>query len=73
MFESPEEIFGGERKDKKTSRHVHWGAYMDWMEECRDRVEKTPLLNLKGQLDQVTMQMPVRLEKKIIINSELPL
>ena len=51
-------------KDKKASRHVHWGAYMDWMEECRDSVEKTRLLNLKGQLDQLTMQMPVRLENK---------
>ena len=37
---------------------------MDWMEECRDRVEKTRLLNLKGQLDQLTKQMLVRLEDK---------
>ena len=51
-------------KDKRTSRHVHWGAYMEWMEACRDRVEKTRLLNLKGQLDQVTMHMPMRLENK---------
>ena len=34
------------------------------MEEFWDRVEKPRLLNLKGQLDQVTMQMPVRLENK---------
>ena len=34
------------------------------MEECRDRVEKARLLNLKGQLDQLTKQMPVRLENK---------
>ena len=51
-------------KHKKAARHVHWGVYMDWMEECRDRVEKTWLLNLKDQLDQLTMQMPVRLENK---------
>ena len=38
---------------------------MDWMEECRDGVEKTLLLNLKGQLDQVPMQMPVKLENLI--------
>ena len=34
------------------------------MDECRDRVEKTRLLNLKGHLDQLTKQMPVRLENK---------
>ena len=34
------------------------------MKECRDRVEKARLLNLKGQLDQLTKQMLVRLENK---------
>jgi len=49
-------------RDKKAQKHVNWSVYINWMKECRDRVEKARLLNLKGQLDQLTKQMPVRLE-----------
>ena len=51
-------------RHNKAQKHVNWSVYINWMEECRDRVEKARLLNLKGQLGQLTKQMPVRLEKK---------